>query len=54
MEIEFKRIIPYVKTMFKEGKNIEEISDSLGIESDEFYKKVKKYSSEFSDLNFKK
>lgn len=54
MNIEFKKIVPYIKTMFKEGKNIEEISNCLGIKSDEFYKKVKKYSSEFSDLNFKK
>lgn len=52
MNIEFKKRIPSIKRMFSEGKNLEEISNSLNIKAEYFYKEIKKYSSEFSDLKF--
>lgn len=54
MNREFKKNIPQIKKMFSEGRNIEEISKTLKIGSYDFLRRIRKYSSEFSDLTFNK
>lgn len=54
MNIEFKKNIPHIKKMLSEGKNLEQISKTLGIESDDFLRRIRKHSSEFSTLTFNK
>lgn len=52
MNIEFKKRIPHIKKMLSEGKNLEQISESLGLGSKGLLTQIRKNSNDFSDLNF--
>lgn len=52
MNIEFKKNIPHIKKMLSEGKNLEQISESLGLGSKGLLTQLRKNSNDFSDLNF--